>query len=77
MRNTVRKQDVIVVIALVIVFVTIIILNSRLIDSIMVSQVDQVNQNRMEVGSNKLDAALSERRGVLYRFAKDAETEMA
>ena len=49
MKNTVKKADVIIVICLILVFGAIIFMNNRLISTIMLNQIDQVNQNRLEI----------------------------
>ena len=49
MKNTVRKTDVVILVCLVIVFGTIIFMNTRLINTMMLDQIEQSSQNRLEI----------------------------
>ena len=49
MKKSVRKADVIIILCLILIFAVIIFMNTRLINNMMLNQIDQSNQNRVEI----------------------------
>ena len=49
MKNAVKKADIVIILCLVIVFGTIIFMNTRLINNMMLNQLEKSSQNRLEI----------------------------
>lgn len=73
MKNTVRKSDVIIVISLILIFSAIIFMNTRLINKMMLEQVEQVNQNRVEIIRSDYENASMEAENVLVSLVSGVE----
>ena len=73
MKKSVRKADVIIILCLILIFAVIIFMNTRLINNMMLNQIDQSNQNRVEIIRSEYETASMEVEKALFEIVTGAE----
>ena len=76
MKKNVRKSDLIMLIFLIVIFAGIIFMNTRLINSMMLSQVEQRALNRLEIIRNDYEDAYLEEEKLLLELSHEVDKEL-